>query len=766
MEFNIKKNGTLPLLKMQVVDDGRGEEFDSFMSFIETSSLYFSMMDIETGSYKIHLDPAGFVEKTQIEPNAKTEYYIYYKFPKKYTSKIGRYEGEFVLKNTDGTLILPIREKLYINIQESYGIEDVDDVLNLNLSSVITSGSTILNYILTSDKPVKYDTTVNFTHTLQTFTGDSIVITTGVTINRGQKAGSITITLENEDYFNLTQETSFSNIQIFPIGIRSYTNITENVVFVQPLPQNITDAILTGVENEYISVGNNFYLRFVDPQIITDAILADDGTYIKVSEGVYLKFIDPSITPSVTPTNTPTPTITPTVTPTITPSPSEPSYPLTINVQLMSGGDAVVFNGITYTANTTVNILLNTTYNIEGIPSPGYILGGWGTVGSVSIGFLSGNTFTVSMNSTVGSSVTPQYEEIPSPTPTNTQTPTPTTIIYTPFVSVWSANTVIELPYSPSGLYSGTIDWGDGSISANTYQNRTHTYDSSGDYTITITGQIEGWYFLFYATSYRTNIKEIISWGTLRGSSNSNDYLFGGCSNLILTGVTDTPNLIGINFLNSMFQGCSSITTVNNMNNWDVSGIIQMRDMFYLATNFNQDIGNWNVSGVTNIDFMFSNATNFNQDLSNWCVINIPSKPSGFDTGATSWVLPQPVWGTCPGPTPTPTPTPTETPTNTPTHTPTTTITPTPTLTPNCVRQIVVPTLWDGGTSINSNQLQLTQTSETLQIQVNDIITDNIGSTSFVGIVSSDGTYTYVFTGPGGGVAFPCQFPLTFSGNC
>jgi hypothetical protein len=119
MEFNIKKNGTLPLLKMQVVDDGRGE-FDSFMSFIETSSLYFSMMDVETGSYKIHLEPAGFVEKTQIEPNAKTEYYIYYKFPKKYTSKVGRYEGEFVLKNTDGTLILPIREKLYINIKIVY----------------------------------------------------------------------------------------------------------------------------------------------------------------------------------------------------------------------------------------------------------------------------------------------------------------------------------------------------------------------------------------------------------------------------------------------------------------------------------------------------------------------------------------------------------------------------------------------------------------------------------------------------------------------
>jgi hypothetical protein len=154
--------------------------------------------------------------------------------------------------------------------------------------------------------------------------------------------------------------------------------------------------------------------------------------------------------------------------------------------------------------------------------------------------------------------------------------------------------------------------------------------------------------------------------------------------------------------------------------------------------------------------FMFALATNFNQDLSNWCVTNILSKPAAFDIGTTSWVLPQPIWGTCPGPIPSPTPTPTQT------ETPT----PTPTLTPNCVRQIVVPTLWDGGTSINSNQLKLTQTSETLQIQVNDTITDNIGATSSVGIVSSDGTYTYVFTGPGGGVAFDCQFPLTFTGPC
>ena len=101
-----------------------------------------------------------------------------------------------------------------------------------------------------------------------------------------------------------------------------------------------------------------------------------------------------------------------------------------------------------------------------------------------------------------------------------------------------------------------------------------------------------------------------------------------------------------------------------------------------------------------------------------------------------------------------------------PPPTPTPTITPTPTLTPNCIRNIVVPTLSDGSTIINTNLLQLTQTSETLQIQLNDTITDFNGSTSIVGLIGSDGTYTYVGTGPGGTIAFNCQFPLTFTGPC
>jgi hypothetical protein len=52
---------------------------------------------------------------------------------------------------------------------------------------------------------------------------------------------------------------------------------------------------------------------------------------------------------------------------------------------------------------------------------------------------------------------------------------------------------------------------------------------------------------------------------------------------------------------------------------------------------------------VTDMGGMFRSATAFNQDLSVWCVALIASQPPQFDDGATSWVLPRPVWGTCPG---------------------------------------------------------------------------------------------------------------------
>ena len=130
----------------------------------------------------------------------------------------------------------------------------------------------------------------------------------------------------------------------------------------------------------------------------------------------------------------------------------------------------------------------------------------------------------------------------------------------------------------------------------------------------------------------------------------------------------DTSNVTNIN---GMFWGASSfnqdignwdVGNVTNMGaaflsalafnkdigNWNVGNVIYLGGMFKETTSFNQDIGNWDTSKVTDMTGMFAQATAFNQDLSYWCVSKISTLPNGFDTDATAWILPKPVWGTCP----------------------------------------------------------------------------------------------------------------------
>jgi hypothetical protein len=124
MEFTIAQNSTLPLLKLQVVKDGI-QNYDSMMEFIERSSIFFSMVDTTNGLFKVYTKTASFVEKLGMDPNSTPEYYVYYRFTQQDTSKVGRYEGQFLFINETGTLILPIREPLYINIVESYIANDL-----------------------------------------------------------------------------------------------------------------------------------------------------------------------------------------------------------------------------------------------------------------------------------------------------------------------------------------------------------------------------------------------------------------------------------------------------------------------------------------------------------------------------------------------------------------------------------------------------------------------------------------------------------------
>ena len=57
MEFFIRKDSLEPLLKMELVRDGRNE-FDTFHDKLENSTIRFSMKSIDDGTYRI-LNQAG-----------------------------------------------------------------------------------------------------------------------------------------------------------------------------------------------------------------------------------------------------------------------------------------------------------------------------------------------------------------------------------------------------------------------------------------------------------------------------------------------------------------------------------------------------------------------------------------------------------------------------------------------------------------------------------------------------------------------------------
>ena len=77
MEFFIRENSLEPILKMQLVQDGRND-FDTFYEKLSNSSIKFSMRDENTGVYKILNQPGGIVQKVKTSENSPTEYYIFY----------------------------------------------------------------------------------------------------------------------------------------------------------------------------------------------------------------------------------------------------------------------------------------------------------------------------------------------------------------------------------------------------------------------------------------------------------------------------------------------------------------------------------------------------------------------------------------------------------------------------------------------------------------------------------------------------------------
>ena len=74
----------------------------------------------------------------------------------------------------------------------------------------------------------------------------------------------------------------------------------------------------------------------------------------------------------------------------------------------------------------------------------------------------------------------------------------------------------------------------------------------------------------------------------------------------------------------------TATTTYGDINDWNVSSITDMSNLFQAKTTFNSDISNWDVSAVTDMRSMFEGATAFNQDISGWVVSSVTNMSSMF----------------------------------------------------------------------------------------------------------------------------------------
>lgn len=121
MEFFIRQGATRPLLKLEIIDNGI-DDYSSFNDDLENAEITFDMIEVESGMEYILGSECNLTYRTKKYDQTTEEYYIFYTFTEEDTFKKGRFEGKINIKlrdtnlNSIGNLILPLKEKLFINI--------------------------------------------------------------------------------------------------------------------------------------------------------------------------------------------------------------------------------------------------------------------------------------------------------------------------------------------------------------------------------------------------------------------------------------------------------------------------------------------------------------------------------------------------------------------------------------------------------------------------------------------------------------------------
>lgn len=126
MEFYINQNSELPVLEMELINNGL-KDYKNFVECIQDAEITFSMYNKDTNVFKVANEKA-YIRLKDNTQSCVEEYLICYDWRKRDTKEKGIYIGYFNIKFNGniiseidsyptGELIMPIRQELIIIVK-------------------------------------------------------------------------------------------------------------------------------------------------------------------------------------------------------------------------------------------------------------------------------------------------------------------------------------------------------------------------------------------------------------------------------------------------------------------------------------------------------------------------------------------------------------------------------------------------------------------------------------------------------------------------
>jgi hypothetical protein len=118
MEWFIKKNSTLPVFQVEISQNGRSDfdRVENLSGVTASISLYDDTNDL----YRVTSKECYITTSASTTNSDDIIYYLNYQFTNREVSKEGRFKVQINLSDSNGDLVLPLKESIFVNIIDSF----------------------------------------------------------------------------------------------------------------------------------------------------------------------------------------------------------------------------------------------------------------------------------------------------------------------------------------------------------------------------------------------------------------------------------------------------------------------------------------------------------------------------------------------------------------------------------------------------------------------------------------------------------------------